>query len=242
LNSGEGLVGLVAKEAEALNLPNAQNHPSFSYKPETGEEIYNSFLGVPILRAGQYARRARRAEPRAARLFEEEVEALQTTAMVLAEMIASGELTALRRPAMSRRHAASLHLNGYGRAAEGIGLGRVVLHEPRIRRAERDRRRHEGRTQAARFRRRWDVALLDRRHAGSEVARAGEHRDVLGSLPHVRAGPRLDEKTPEAVADRPDRGSRRRARAEPIPARACCARPILISASGCTISTISRTA
>lgn len=68
LDAGEGLVGLVAKEAEALNLPNAQAHPAFSYKPETGEEIYHSFLGVPVLRAGNTLGRARRAEPRAAHL------------------------------------------------------------------------------------------------------------------------------------------------------------------------------
>src|ERR1700732_3455273 len=49
LDGGECLVGLVAKEAAPLNLPNAQAHPAFSYKPETGEEIYHSFLGVPVL-------------------------------------------------------------------------------------------------------------------------------------------------------------------------------------------------
>jgi len=53
LRIGEGLVGLIAAEARALNLPNARNHPAFAYKPETGEEIYNAFLGVPILRSGR---------------------------------------------------------------------------------------------------------------------------------------------------------------------------------------------
>src|ERR1700754_1918486 len=52
LGRGEGLVGLVAGEAEPLNISDAQAHPAFSYKPETGEEIYHSFLGVPVLRAG----------------------------------------------------------------------------------------------------------------------------------------------------------------------------------------------
>ena len=49
---GEGLVGLIAATAESLALSDAQNHPAFSYKPETGEEIYQSFLGVPVLRGG----------------------------------------------------------------------------------------------------------------------------------------------------------------------------------------------
>src|SRR5262245_57416791 len=52
LSAHEGLVGLVASEATPLNLSDAQSHPAFSYRPETGEEIYHSFLGVPILRAG----------------------------------------------------------------------------------------------------------------------------------------------------------------------------------------------
>ena len=84
LRSDEGLVGLVSSEANPVNLSEAQNHPAFSYRAETGEEIYHSFLGVPILRAGNtlgvlvVQNRARRT------YTEEEEEALQTTAMVLA--------------------------------------------------------------------------------------------------------------------------------------------------------------
>ena len=52
MRPGEGLVGLIAATAEPLALSDAQNHPAFSYKPETGEEIYQSFLGVPVLRSG----------------------------------------------------------------------------------------------------------------------------------------------------------------------------------------------
>src|SRR5947209_11359825 len=95
LRADEGLVGLVASEANPINLSDAQNHPAFAYRPETGEEIYHSFLGVPVLRAGNtlgvlvVQNRARRT------YSEEEEEALQTTAMVLAEMIASGELSAI---------------------------------------------------------------------------------------------------------------------------------------------------
>ena len=72
-------------------------HPAFKYLPETGEEIYNSFLGVPILRGGivigvlVVQNRTRR------HYTEEEEEALQTTAMVLAEIIASGELSEVAR-------------------------------------------------------------------------------------------------------------------------------------------------
>ena len=52
MHAGEGLVGLIASTAEPLAISDAQAHPAFSYKPETGEELYHSFLGVPILRAG----------------------------------------------------------------------------------------------------------------------------------------------------------------------------------------------
>ena len=47
LRVGQGLVGLIASEARPLNLQDAQSHPAFAYLPETGEEIYNAFLGVP---------------------------------------------------------------------------------------------------------------------------------------------------------------------------------------------------
>src|SRR3546814_17117533 len=50
---GQGLVGTLAASAQSLNLSDAQAHPAFRYLPETGEEIYHSFLGVPILRAGR---------------------------------------------------------------------------------------------------------------------------------------------------------------------------------------------
>jgi phosphotransferase system, enzyme I, PtsP len=131
MKSDEGLVGLVASQASAINLSNAQTHPAFSYRPETGEEIYHSFLGVPILRAGNtlgvlvVQNRARRT------YSEEEVEALQTTAMVMAEMIASGELSALAPPGAEPAARRSVHVKGSG-LSEGIALGHVVLHEPRV--------------------------------------------------------------------------------------------------------------
>ena len=131
MRAGEGLVGLIAAEAEPLNLSDAQNHPAFAYKPETGEEIYQSFLGVPVLRAGNLLG-VLVVQNRASRSYsEEEVEAMQTTAMVLAEMLASGELQALARPGQDIALRKSLHLNGQS-LADGVGLGHVVLHEPRV--------------------------------------------------------------------------------------------------------------
>src|SRR6201992_4061693 len=131
LSAHEGLVGLVASEANPLNLSDAQSHPAFSFRPETGEEIYHSFLGVPILRAGNTLG-VLVVQNRAKRTYvEEEVEALQTTAMVLAEMIASGELSARAQRGADPAARHSLPKTG-AILSDGIALGHVVLHEPRV--------------------------------------------------------------------------------------------------------------
>eukprot|EP00657_Telonema_sp_P-1_P009783 TRINITY_DN4024_c0_g1_i1.p1 TRINITY_DN4024_c0_g1~~TRINITY_DN4024_c0_g1_i1.p1 ORF type:complete len:167 (+),score=29.46 TRINITY_DN4024_c0_g1_i1:446-946(+) len=92
LSVGEGLVGLVAERGLPLNLSEAPQHPRFAYRPETGEDIYHSFLGVPILRTGRVVGVlvVQNVAPR--RYKPEEVEALQTISMVIAELVASGEL------------------------------------------------------------------------------------------------------------------------------------------------------
>ena len=131
MRPGEGLVGLIAATAEPLALSDAQNHPAFSYKPETGEEIYHSFLGVPVLRSGAtlgvlvVQNRARRT------YSEEEIEALQTTAMLLAEMIASGQLQAIAGQGAAIAVRRPVSLTG-APIADGLGLGHVVLHQPRV--------------------------------------------------------------------------------------------------------------
>ena len=130
MRTDEGLVGLIARTAEPLSLSDAQNHPAFSYRPETGEEAYHAFLGVPLLRAGNTLG-VLTVQNKTYRVYsEEEIEALQTTAMVLSEMIASGELQGLAPDAgTAARRAISVRGTVL---AEGIGLGHVVLHEPRI--------------------------------------------------------------------------------------------------------------
>src|SRR5918995_3926786 len=98
LTVGRGLVGLIAEEARPLNLPDAQAHPAFAYLPETGEEIYHSFLGVPILRAGRTLGVLVVQNKSHRSYAEEEMEALQTAATVIAEMIAAGGLARLTPP------------------------------------------------------------------------------------------------------------------------------------------------
>ena len=178
MRADEGLVGLVASQASAINLSNAQAHPAYSYRPETGEEIYHSFLGVPILRAGNtlgvlvVQNRARRT------YSEEEVEALQTTAMVLAEMIASGELSVLAPPGAEPAARRPLHLKGKA-LSEGIALGHVVLHEPRVVVTNfiaddipKELKHLESAVETLR-------THLDELLEHGDVVEGGEHRDVL---------------------------------------------------------------
>ena len=181
MRSGEGLVGLIAQRAEPLALSEAQAHPAFSYKPETGEEIYHSFLGVPILRGGNTLG-VLVVQNRASRTYsEEEVEALQITSMLLAEMIASGELQSIVRPGDDIALHRPLALNGTA-ISDGIGLGHVVLHEPRVVVKQLVAEDVSGEM------RRLDAAIEDMREnlnrliEQGDILGTGEHRDVLEAM------------------------------------------------------------
>jgi len=128
---GEGLVGDIALNARPLALSDAQSHPNFAYFPETGEEIYSSLMGVPILR-GNRVLGVLVLQNRTKRSYaEEEVEALQTIAMVLAELAAGGELV---NPDEVRSDHFSLLPTRYEgvRLNGGMGIGQAFLHAPRI--------------------------------------------------------------------------------------------------------------
>ena len=129
MKKDEGLVGLIASWGEPVNLSDAQKHPAFSYKPETGEEIYHSFLGVPIVRDRRTIGVLTVQNKIERKYTDEEVEALETTAMVLAEMIGSGAFAGAVSPAPSRRET-SITLKGTP-LADGLALGHIALHEPR---------------------------------------------------------------------------------------------------------------
>ncbi len=177
MRTGEGLVGLIAETAEPLALADAQHHPAFSYRPETGEEIYTSFLGVPILRGGNTLG-VLDVQNKAHRSYsEEEVEALQTTAMLLAEMIASGEVQSVVVPGNDIALRRPLALTGTP-IADGVGLGHVVLHEPRIvikQLIAEDLKRETERLDTAIEAMRQSIdRLID-----SRVMGPGEHHDVL---------------------------------------------------------------
>ena len=132
LRVGEGLVGLIAAQGAVINLPDAQSHPDFAFRPETGEEIYHSFLGVPIVHGGRVVgvlvvqNRARR------QYSEDEVEALQIIATVFAEMLATGGLVDQTRfPVDFGRTLGPERLEGL-RLVEGVAMGSAVLHQLQI--------------------------------------------------------------------------------------------------------------
>ncbi|HSP24309.1 MAG TPA: putative PEP-binding protein, partial [Saliniramus sp.] len=178
MRAGEGLVGLIADMAQPLALADAKTHPAFSFKPETGEEIYHGFLGVPILRAGNTLG-VLVVQNRAHRTYtEEEIEAAQTTAMVVAEMVASGELQAIAQPGTAIALTKPLYLQGLS-LAEGVGLGHVVLHEPRVvvknliaENLEAEVERLEAAIKKVR-------ASIDELIERGDVGDHGEHREVL---------------------------------------------------------------
>ena len=186
LRLGQGLVGTIAAGAQGLNLSDAQSHPAFAYLPETGEEIYHSFLGVPILRAGRTLG-VLVVQNRTMRTYrEDEVEALETTGMVLAEMIASGDLVRLSRPGVLIDLKKPISLAGLN-FNEGIGLGHVVLHEHRIvvknlfaEDSETEKKRLENSMGTLRL-------SIDDMLSRREVSGEGEHRAVLEAYQIGRA-------------------------------------------------------
>lgn len=175
----EGLVGLVAERGLPLNLSEAPKHPKFSYRPETGEDIYHSFLGVPILRSGKVlgVLVVQNIAPR--RYGEEEVEVLQTTAMVLAEMVASGQLVDPAELAEDfAKTGRTITLDGMA-LSEGVGIGKVVFHEIAVKveklvseNAEIERVRLEDAIAELRFQ-------LEQMSNDPELSSSREYREVL---------------------------------------------------------------
>lgn len=178
LRVGEGLVGDIAAHGRPLALDDAQHHPQFAYRPETGEEIYHSLAGVPIVRSGRVLgvlvvqNRTRR------QYDEEEIETLQTIAMVLAEMVAAGHFVSPNEvQQVDGLGLLPLRIDGV-QLTPGVAIGRAVLHEPRImiqRVVAEDMNQELKRFQEAQGGVREDVDKL----LEAEDMQSGEHREVL---------------------------------------------------------------
>ncbi len=176
---GEGLVGTIAEDVEVLNLDEAASHPDFAYKPETGEDRFHSFAGVPIIRrersvgvlAVQHTDRRKYADV--------EIEALQTVAMVLSELIANaGLIDTMGGGADRPQSTAAMRIPGQ-KLVDGMGAGFAVYHQPRIHiehtvAEDTDAERH--RVYAAFDKMREGI---DRMTREAEFGVGGEHVEVL---------------------------------------------------------------
>ncbi len=177
MKRGEGLVGRCAELNVTINEPDAPKHPAFSYRPETGEEIYHSLLAVPIQRSGQVLGVLVVQNRTAKEYSDEDVEVMEATAMVVAEQLVSGAVAGTTAALELSRSLATV-IKGDA-ISEGIALGHVVLHEPRIvvTKLMADDPVHEMR--------RLENALIELRSSLDEMlnheqlSAAGEHRDVL---------------------------------------------------------------
>ena len=134
LKPGEGLVGHVALTARPLNLADARNHPLFSYRPETGEDSFKSFLAVPILRGGRTLGVLVVQSEDSRSFTEAEVEDLLTVAMVLAEIITDDERVGGKKAALKGITLAPVKPETFeGKAfAPGLVKGSAHLHLPPV--------------------------------------------------------------------------------------------------------------
>ncbi|MBB5711272.1 phosphotransferase system enzyme I (PtsP) [Sphingomonas xinjiangensis] len=129
---GEGLVGTIAANVETLNLDEAATHPDFAYRPETGEERFHSFAGVPIIRRERSVGVLAVQHEEQRRYADVEIEALQTVAMVLSELIANADLIdAAGAPSTRLLPTAASHAPGF-KLVDGMAAGVAVFHQPRI--------------------------------------------------------------------------------------------------------------
>ncbi|HDZ08809.1 phosphoenolpyruvate--protein phosphotransferase [Pseudohongiella sp.] len=130
LQLDEGLVGLVARNAEPVNLEDAQSHPNYHYLSETGEEAFSSFLGVPIIHHRKVLG-VLVVQHREKRSFDAGEEAfLITLSAQLAGVIAAAEATgAIQGVSPSGQRRADSSFSGIS-GASGVAIGHAVVVFP----------------------------------------------------------------------------------------------------------------
>lgn len=179
LRVGQGLVGRIAERAEPIATDDARNTPGFRYLPETGEESYTSFLGVPIQRLGEVTG-VIVVQNAAAKLYsDEEIEALEIVAMVIAEMTEAGAFLGSEGLAVTiGRRRGPVQIDGRG-ANEGVAEGVVHLHEPRL--VDFDPIGDDPAVERARMLEALKAVRVDADRLLEEAgaARSTEHRDIL---------------------------------------------------------------
>ena len=176
---GEGLVGTIAEQVATLNLDEATSHPDFAYKPETGEDLFHSFAGVPIIRK-EDAVGVLCVQHVESRKYEElEIEALQTVAMVLSELIANAGLIDNEQRRGSRVADTSAQRMTGLKLVDGMASGYAVFHQPRVNiehTVAEDIEAERHRVYAAFDKMREQI---ERMASEAEFGVEGEHREVL---------------------------------------------------------------
>jgi phosphotransferase system, enzyme I, PtsP len=177
MRRGEGLVGRCAEIAQPVNEADAQTHPSFSYRPETGEEPFHSLLAVPVTRRGDVLGVLVVQNKNRKEYTDEDVEVLETTTMVLAEHLASGDVAGVNSATEFSR--AVGHVVKGQSIADGLALGHVVFHESRV--VVTDLRSADTAGEIKRLEAAIDElrASLDELLEQGDLALSGEHRDVF---------------------------------------------------------------
>src|SRR6188768_2601253 len=176
---GAGLTGTIAQNIETLNLAEAATHPEFQYRPETGEEKFHSFAGVPIVRRERAigVLTVQHVDPR--RYEEVEVEALQTVAMVLSEMLHNAGMVDDESVGIfEAQHSGQQLLEGL-QLVKGLALGQAVFHQPRIvieQTVAEDTEAERQRVYLAFDKMREQI---DQMAGGAEFGVDGEHQQVL---------------------------------------------------------------
>ncbi|MFP6810162.1 MAG: phosphoenolpyruvate--protein phosphotransferase [Pseudohongiellaceae bacterium] len=127
---GEGLVGLVAKHAEPINLQDASLHPSYHYLQETGEENFNSFLGVPIIHHRSVLGVLVVQNDKRHRFDEGEEAFLITLSAQLAGVIAHAEATGAIEGISPSGHKTSDTVFPGVSASSGVAIGHAVVLFP----------------------------------------------------------------------------------------------------------------
>lgn len=181
LRLGEGLVGHIAASAKPLNLADAQSHPDFAYRPETGEEVFHSLLGVPILHGGRVVG-VLVVQNQTRRLYSEvDLELLQTIAMVLAELVAGGELVPRDELfPVEGNVVLPVRLEGIP-LSPGLAIGQAVLHQPRI--ELREMIAEDSTREHTRFEEALDKfhSALDELVAAADIVIGSEHHEIIES-------------------------------------------------------------
>jgi phosphotransferase system enzyme I (PtsP) len=180
LRIGEGIVGDIAAHARSLALANAPSHPNFAYRPETAEDPYQSLCGVPLIRNGR-VRGVLVIQNRQKRNYvEDEIETLETIAMVVAELVTAGELVSPQEIASSSdsgllpQRIKGMTLNG------GLAMGHAVLHQTRL--TLREMMADDPQAELERL-----LGAVASMHSaiddlvGNQATGSGEHIDVLES-------------------------------------------------------------